>query len=163
MEDRAVVVDSLLCFIKNFRHEANLEALVAEHFSPATQSFSTNLLLDLLQKSDEFSLQQQEPPKFPATFKQTLALFDRIASGNEAPLFVTDNLTCLPMVLLGKNTSSIDRDGSVERSSKQSSKSSDVFNEIRQIRYFIQDVLQQPAVKQDAPAAAMVEPPNAYW
>lgn len=33
MEERAVVIDSLLCFVSNFRHDHNLESLIVEYFA----------------------------------------------------------------------------------------------------------------------------------
>lgn len=114
----AIVVDSLLCFVKNFRLEPSLEELVEKHFSPSTKSLSVNTLLDLLADANVDVLPEAVGS---ITIKQILALFDRLVASGQAPTFVTPNLTSLPLVLLNQDDK--------------------LLKEIRQLHLLLQDAL----------------------
>jgi hypothetical protein len=117
--DRPVVVNSLLCFIHNYRNYENLEAFVAKYFSEATQLAAKNILMELL--SDLENGYSTPQLKESTTL---LMMFDRVASSESCPVFAASDLASLPLVMIGNNP-----DGT------------QVFDEIQQIRFFIQNAM----------------------
>uniref|UniRef100_A0AC34Q2H4 C2H2-type domain-containing protein n=1 Tax=Panagrolaimus sp. JU765 TaxID=591449 RepID=A0AC34Q2H4_9BILA len=113
--DRPVVVDSLLCFINNFRHHPHLEFLTREYFSTCVNAISRQTLIDLLSESNPSTITENS---------SIFELYDQVMNLELAPIFVAADLTSLPIVLIGEE-----------------SQSKNVFNEIHQLRFFIQRVL----------------------
>ena len=133
-----VIVDPLLCFISNFRHEPNLEHIVAGHFSQSVKDRSQNLLLDILSDiATESSSRTGEPPSSLSrnliedhkkhSNLSLLALFDRLALFENTPIFAAADLTELPLVLIGK----MGLPGLGDLSC--------IYDELRSIRYSIQN------------------------
>lgn len=114
--DRPVVVNSLLCFIYNYRNHASLETILSRYFSDSIQTTAKNVLLDLLSDAD---------PDSPSKDASLLAVFDRIASSEMCPVFAASDLTSLPISLLGAGA--------------DQNSPTNIFSEIQQLRLFIQN------------------------
>ena len=109
--DRPVVVNSLLCFIQNYRDHPKLAGLVDDYFSKASIAQARQLIVELngVDEGDLFSL------------------FDQLGDdGCPVPSFVADDLSALPMTLVG------DDDGVVK---------DELLRELRLLKRFIQDAL----------------------
>jgi uncharacterized Zn-finger protein len=115
--DRPIVVNSLLCFIHNFRSHPLLNALTQRYFSKGLYDTAHNTLIEIL--SDQTKDNDEEVEFQDSTL---IELFDKVISTlNPSPLFVAADLTTLPMVLI---------------SDQNQSKS--VLDEIHQLRFYIQ-------------------------
>lgn len=118
--DRPVVVNSLLCFLHNYRKCDDLEILIAKYFSDATQLAAKNVLIELLPDTENGYVASQKLKESPL-----LALYDRVASFDNCPLFAASDLSSLPLVIIGNNPDS----------------SHALFDEIQQIRFYIQNAI----------------------
>uniref|UniRef100_A0A914XZA0 Uncharacterized protein n=1 Tax=Panagrolaimus superbus TaxID=310955 RepID=A0A914XZA0_9BILA len=123
--DRPIVVNSVLCFIHNFRSHPLLDALIQSYFSKSLFDTAQNTLIEiLLDQTKEF--EDDELHDF-----SLIELFDKVVSTlKPSPLFVAADLTTLPMVLI---------------SDKNQSKS--VIDEIHQLRFYIQSTLENQTKK----------------
>jgi hypothetical protein len=93
--DRPIVVNSLLCFIHNFRKHPLLDALTQRYFSKSLFDTARNTLIDILIDHTKES-EDDEFQDFTL-----IELFDKIISTlTPSPLFVAADLTTLPMVLI---------------------------------------------------------------
>ena len=116
--DRPIVINSLICFIHNFRSHPHLEVLTRSYFSKSVNEVARQTLLNILAEAADGDI-------LPSSY-QTITiveLFDKVAILNPAPVFVAADLTTLPMVLIG------DRN-----------QSKNVVDEIHQLRWFIQSI-----------------------
>uniref|UniRef100_A0A915BFY7 C2H2-type domain-containing protein n=1 Tax=Parascaris univalens TaxID=6257 RepID=A0A915BFY7_PARUN len=115
--DRPIVVNSLLCFIHNYRESVlphELSALVNNYFPKSVISVAHATLVELL------------PPHLAANPpSDILFLFDRICRSEQSPVFAAADLTILPLRLI------TDEDDS----------KNELLREIRQLKRFIQDAL----------------------
>ena len=110
--DRPIVVNSLLCFIQNFRNHPQLEVLTRGYFSkPVCDSARATLMAIFTDADDDTS---------------DLSLFELLDKTNTldpVPIFVAADLTSLPMVLIGEQN-----------------QSKTVIDEIHQLRFFVQSI-----------------------
>lgn len=117
------VVNSLLCFIGNFRPHARLEALIQTYFSATTQQTAHAILTQLLMASSDKSNGSAS----------LLSLFDQLTATSNAPIFAAADLNALPMVL-------IEEDQEDEEENHRSGDNRLVLREIRNMRFFLQDL-----------------------
>lgn len=112
-----VVVNSLLCFLKNYREHPSIVHIVDQHFTHESRRLAYQVLLELLSEADKLAV---------ATSQRTpslLELFDRLVqSESSAPIFATDDLTVLPL--------SLNYDDNMEQPK-------DLYNEVRQLRLYV--------------------------
>ncbi|CAD5221863.1 unnamed protein product [Bursaphelenchus xylophilus] len=113
-EERPVVVNSLICFLNNYRDEANLERLL-DYFSADAHRVAYQTLLDLI--PDKLKL--EEKPSL-------IRLFDLVNNNPKSPIFTASDLTVLPFNL------------NYERAPKMSN---DLFNKIHQFRLIVQNAI----------------------
>lgn len=115
--DRPIVVNSLLCFIHNYRESVlphELSALVNNYFPKSVISVAHATLVELL------------PPHLAANPpSDILFLFDRICKSEQSPVFAAADLTILPLRLITNEDDS----------------KNELLREIRQLKRFIQDAL----------------------
>ncbi|MFH4977825.1 hypothetical protein AB6A40_004534 [Gnathostoma spinigerum] len=135
--DRPIVVNSLLCFIHNYRDTLmpnQLKTLVNNYFSKSTISLAHATLLDLL------------PPHLASNPPSDIIfLFDRITKSNHSPVFAAVDLNTLPLTLI------TDEDDS----------KTELLREIRQLKRFIQDALNgrvdEPTTQHNSPRVSPIE------
>uniref|UniRef100_A0A7I4K379 Hypothetical zinc finger protein B0310.2 in chromosome X, putative n=1 Tax=Brugia malayi TaxID=6279 RepID=A0A7I4K379_BRUMA len=144
--DRPIVVNSLLCFIHNYRHSLlpeQLKALLHNYFSKSARSMARATLTELL---PSISLPEMATATYPADTtdpddhvdndSDLLYLYDRITGSEQSPVFVAADLNILPLQLI------TDKDDS----------KSELLREIRQLKRFIQDALNgrvdEPSINQ---------------
>ena len=120
---KPVLVDSLLCFLHNFRQEPQLQAVVLRHFSPATLRNSLRLLCAIDSGQPQFGM----PTGAAELLQVLLQHLDRLEASEEAPIFAASDLLNLPFRMLTDNG-----DGGAQ-----------VGEELRQIRFLLQDWLLQ--------------------
>lgn len=187
-----VVVNSLLCFISNFRRERNISEIISTYFHADSLESAKRILIQLTNDrgggDSETAFQQkrsshhhhqngivsQQARKrrkciagsavLPTTtvngvvdadgcdvnaddnlVSDVLSLYDRFAHWHRYPRFVTDDLTALPLMLpptddaLGNNNKT---DATMFNGNDSSifSGTEDVLCEIRQIRYYLQNI-----------------------
>lgn len=118
---KSVLVDSLLCFLHNFRQEPQLQATVLRHFSPATLRNSLRQLCAIDSGKPQFVM----PTTTEEIFQVLLQQVDQLEASGEAPIFAASDLLNLPFRLLTE-------DGGAQ-----------VGEELRQIRFLLQDWLLQ--------------------
>ncbi|VDM42499.1 unnamed protein product [Toxocara canis] len=115
--DRPIVVNSLLCFIHNYRESLlphELAAVVNNYFSKSAISVAHATLVELLPQH-----LAANPPS------DIIILFDRISTSEQSPVFAAADLNCLPLTLI------TDEDDS----------KNELLREIRQLKRFIHDAL----------------------
>uniref|UniRef100_A0AC34GS36 Uncharacterized protein n=1 Tax=Panagrolaimus sp. ES5 TaxID=591445 RepID=A0AC34GS36_9BILA len=118
--DRPIVVNSLLCFIHNFRNHPLLDVLTQRYFSKSLFDTAQNTLIEIFVDQ----LKESEEDEFNDF--SLVELFDKVVSTlKPCPLFVAEDLTSLPMVLI---------------SDQNQSKS--VLDEIHQLRFYIQSTIE---------------------
>lgn len=131
MSDRPVVINSLLCFLANYREQENIERVVEHYFTFESRTAAAQLLVDLLPESttngDGAARVAADAPAL------LLRLYDRVArlgalAASSTPVFVTDDLTMLPLA------PSYDPAAGRPR---------DLYDEVRQLRIFIQNSLER--------------------
>lgn len=140
MDDRPVVVSSLLSFIHNYRNEPDLERIVDKCFSAALRSQAYTLLQDLLSELCVENGHHDPGVKSSANTPASalIAAFDRVNRTEQAPVFAADNLAVLPITL---SPALCYEDSSVLSNGKP--KEALVFHELRQIRMCLQRALGQ--------------------
>lgn len=115
--DRPIVVNSLLCFIHNYRDSLlphQLKSLVNNYFSKSAISVAHATLLELL------------PPHLSSNPPSDIIfLFDRINKSEQSPVFAAADLNILPLTLITDDDDS----------------KNELLREIRQLKRFIQDAL----------------------
>lgn len=122
---RPVVVNSLLCFLKNYREQANILQIVDQHFTLESRRIAYQILLELLSESDKLAVASS------SCTPSLLDLFDRVSqSDTPLPIFATDDLTVLPL--------SLNYEDGVEQPK-------DLYNEVRQLRLYVHNALGQKA------------------
>lgn len=110
------MVNSMLCFIHNFRHHPHLDVLIESYFSQCVNDIAKRTLIDLLHESKRIPSNLTNLTLFE--------LYDNVMNINPSPLFVAADLTTLPIVLIGDQN-----------------QNKSIFNEIHQLRFFIQSAL----------------------
>ncbi|KAI6241684.1 hypothetical protein M3Y99_00330000 [Aphelenchoides fujianensis] len=130
MTGRPVVVNSLLCFLSNYREQENIARIVERHFTMENIQTAYQILLDLVPERDRLTLMR--------TTTRTITLielFDRVnkftAVHDHPPVFATDDLTVLPL--------SLNYDDTMGRPK-------DLYDEVRQLRLYVQNTFER---KQD--------------
>lgn len=111
--ERPIVVNSLLCFLHNYRDNPKLDQFL-NFFSTETFKIAYQTLMDLIpdkEKPDHMSL---------------LDLLDKVNGYSHAPVFAASDLTVLPLSL------------NYDRNNKLSK---DVFTEIHQLRLIVQNAI----------------------
>lgn len=140
MDDRPVVVSSLLSFIHNYRNEPDLERIVDKCFSAALRSQAYTLLRDLLSElcveNGHHDPGVKSSSNTPASV--LIAAYDRVTRTEQAPVFAADNLAVLPITL---SPALCYEDSSGLGNGKP--KEALVFHELRQIRMCLQRALGQ--------------------
>lgn len=115
--DRPIVVNSLLCFIHNYRDSLlpqELKSLVNNYFSKSAISLAHSTLLELL------------PPQLSSNPPNDIIfLFDRVSKSDQSPVFAAADLNILPLTLITDDDDS----------------KNELLREIRQLKRFIQDAL----------------------
>ena len=96
-----VIVNSLLCFVANFRHEAKLLALIEGHFPQESIHAAITLLTKLLSGGDVAKQQMMLGAINGAGSAALLKLFDVLSGQANAPVFAAADLKELPMALAG--------------------------------------------------------------
>uniref|UniRef100_A0A0N5AXH3 Ras-GEF domain-containing protein n=1 Tax=Syphacia muris TaxID=451379 RepID=A0A0N5AXH3_9BILA len=115
--DRPVVLNSLLCFIHNYRDSLmpnQLKSLINKYFAKTAISCAYALLLELLPPG-----MSMDPPT------DIICLYDRVKKTDQAPVFAAADLSMLPLTLI----------------TDESDTKNELLREIRQLKRFIQDAL----------------------
>uniref|UniRef100_A0A7E4VTV8 C2H2-type domain-containing protein n=1 Tax=Panagrellus redivivus TaxID=6233 RepID=A0A7E4VTV8_PANRE len=120
--ERPIVVNSMLCFIHNFRNHSQIEYLAKSYFSKCVCDVARQTLLEILGQRNES--EDDSPAGLEIDIEELLRLFDKTTMLDPAPIFVTADLTHLPVVLIGDPNNS-----------------KNVLDEIHQLRYLIQSVI----------------------
>lgn len=120
---RPVVVNSLLCFLKNYREQSNILQIIDQYFTLESRRLSYQILLELLSETDRMTVASS-----PCT-PSLLELFDRVLQSDALiPVFAADDLTILPL--------SLNYDNGNEQPK-------DLYNEVRQLRLYVHNALGQ--------------------
>ncbi|KAI1731958.1 putative zinc finger protein [Ditylenchus destructor] len=130
-DHRAVVVNSLLCFINNFRRHVRLDTFICTYFSESAQQAAYNLLVELLAdaKIHNCATSPQEGRKTTNKADMILSSFDQLIATTHAPVFAAADLTLLPLVLM---------DIQMEDNENRL-----ILQEVRQLRFFTQELYSQ--------------------
>ncbi|KAI1725464.1 putative zinc finger protein [Ditylenchus destructor] len=129
-DQRAVVVNSLLCFINNFRRHVRLDTFICTYFSESAQQMAYNLLVELLSDVKVHNC-AKSPQEDKTTNKVELILssFDQLIATTHAPVFAAADLTLMPFVLMDIPT--------------EDNENRLVLQELRQLRFLMQDFFSQ--------------------
>ncbi|KAI6187779.1 putative zinc finger protein [Aphelenchoides besseyi] len=131
MTGRPVVVNSLLCFLNNYRDHENIERIVDQYFTLENRKMAYQILLELVPDEDRRTVLQSTSPF------TLIALYDYVSKLNavldQPPVFATDDLTILPL--------SLNYDNKMGRSK-------DLYDEVRQLRLYVQNTFER---KQEEP------------
>lgn len=120
---RPVVVNSLLCFLKNYRDQNNILQIIDQHFTLDSRRLSYQILLELLSENDKLAVVSS------SVSPSLLELFDRVSQSNIVlPIFATDDLTVLPL--------SLNYEDGVEQPK-------DLYSEVKQLRFYVHNALGQ--------------------
>ncbi|KAL3112730.1 hypothetical protein niasHT_019704 [Heterodera trifolii] len=96
---RAVVVDSLLCFVHNFRHLPHLRSVLIRHFPVPSFVRSLHLLTQLSPDPNDllFPFCSSHSEDVHLLLHSLLLRFDRLSSSGQAPIFAASDLFSLPL------------------------------------------------------------------
>lgn len=140
MDRRPIVVNSLLCFIHNYRDSIltnDLKTIVHNYFSKSVVSVAYSTLIELLPQQnatmtdDTNCVESSNDGNISSSLISSpptdiIHLYDYVAKNSQSPvIFVTADLSELPLTLI---TDELDS-------------SSEILREIRQLKLFIQDAL----------------------
>lgn len=126
--DRPVVVNSLLCFIHNYRQALlphQLDALLRNYFSKSAIAMAQATLAELLPPHLASGSASASASASGAAAEDLLQLFDRISQSPHSPVFAAADLNALPLTLISDDEDS----------------KNELLREIRQLKRFIQDAL----------------------
>lgn len=146
--NRPVVVDSLLCFLQNFRHLSHLPSILLSHFPAPSFVRSLQLLTQLSPGPDDIlftssSSSAHNPPEdVLSLIRSLLNRFERLSSSNNAPMFAAADLLSLPFrPIFPVSASAGDMDQSVGSGDGETARKGDV---LRHILFMLQQIwLQQ--------------------
>uniref|UniRef100_A0A1I8BU89 Uncharacterized protein n=1 Tax=Meloidogyne hapla TaxID=6305 RepID=A0A1I8BU89_MELHA len=127
LKNNAVVVDSLLCFLYNFRALPQIKTILLNNFSFSSFRHSLELICNFIGKTEEkkFSLNfEQEKQRL---YEEINFRLNKLINSGNLPIFATSDLHCLPLRPLfyednGNNNNQI-------------------LDELRQIKFLLQDCL----------------------
>ena len=127
--DRPVVLNSLLCFINNYRDSLlpnQLKTFINKYFAKSAITCAHDVLLELLPPN-----LSADPPA------DIIGLYDRVKKAEQSPVFAAADLSSLPLTLITDETDS----------------KTELLREIRQLKRFIQDALngkvEEPSLQSD--------------
>uniref|UniRef100_A0A1I7X527 GED domain-containing protein n=1 Tax=Heterorhabditis bacteriophora TaxID=37862 RepID=A0A1I7X527_HETBA len=111
--DRPVIVNSLLCFIHNFRGNPRVRSLVEEYFSKTAIAEARSLLSEKIVSSEVVAIPED-----------VFELYDLLVTKGDSLQFAATDLTNLPLALLSNDE---DRN--------------EILRELKTLRTFISDAL----------------------
>uniref|UniRef100_A0A914H1A0 C2H2-type domain-containing protein n=1 Tax=Globodera rostochiensis TaxID=31243 RepID=A0A914H1A0_GLORO len=137
---RAVVVDSLLCFVHNFRQLPHLRSILTRHFPVPSFVRSFQLLVQLSPDPDDLvsPLCSSHPEGVDSLLNSLLLRFDRLSSTGQAPIFAASDLLSLPLRLNFKTLADGEEFAGNEEGVKMDKIA--VGDELRHIRFMLQQI-----------------------